>query len=197
MSKPQPTDLLDDFRHGKSRAFTQLIKLHNRSLRYFAWTIVKDQETAEEIANDGFVKLWQSRHKFTSLTDVRSFLYVVTRHACINHVQSAHTRRSTEAHRLEAEQVMSNEPDMEAKLIELELLEAIYREIEKLPDKQRQVFQMTYLEVLSVEEISAKLGISANAVYLNKSLAVRSLQRIFKNRLLILCFFLQAHLWKN
>lgn len=195
MKRQQTADFLSDFRTGSPAAFTRIVKLYNRSLRYFAWRMVKDREAAEEIANDGFFKLWQSRSNFDTLAAVKSFLYVVTRNACLNYVQSPRHRHREDM--VEAEQLLSSEPDVESRLIELELLDAIYREIDKLPDKQRSVFRLAFLEGLSVREVSEKLGISANAVYLNKSLAIKSLQHVFKGRDSLLYLLFLIFIGKN
>ncbi|MFC7522675.1 RNA polymerase sigma factor [Parapedobacter sp. GCM10030251] len=195
MKRLQPEDLLNDFLQGDTDAFTQIVKMHNRALRYFSWTMVKDREAAEEIANDSFFKLWQSRGNFDSMAAIRSFLYVVTRNACLNYVQSPRHRQR--AGMVEAEQLLSSDPDVESRLIELELLDAIYREIEKLPQKQRDVFRLVFFEGLTVQEISEKLGITANAVYLNKSLAVKSLQHAFKGYDVMLYLAFLTYLGKN
>lgn len=195
MKRLQPEDLLNDFLQGDTDAFTQIVKMHNRPLRYFAWTMVKDREAAEEIANDSFFKLWQSRSSFDTLAAIRSFLYVVTRNACLNYVQSPRHRQRADM--VEAEQLLSSDPDVESRLIELELLDAIYREIEKLPQKQRDVFRLVFFEGLNVQEISEKLGITANAVYLNKSLAIKSLQHAFKGYDVMLYLAFLTYLGRN
>lgn len=191
----QPEDLLNEFLKGDVAAFTKIVKMYNRPLRYFAWTMVKNREAAEEIANDGFFKLWQSRRNFDTLAAVKSFLYVVTRNACLNHVQSARYRYQEGM--METEQLLSSDPDIETRLIELELLDTIYHEIEKLPSKQREVFRLTFLEGLKVEEISEKLGITVNAVYLNKSLAIKSLQQVFKGYNIMLYLLFLTYLGEN
>lgn len=183
-----PESLLAGLREGEERAFGEIIRQYLHPLRYYAWTFVHNKITAEELAYDSFVKLWQARERFTNAPQVRSFLYVVTKHACLDHLKSARTRY--ERHTDEADSAVANEPDLEARMIQTELLEAIYREINNLPDKQRDVFRLSFLEGLSAEEISVQLGITINAVYLNKSLATKSLQRVFegKNLLLFLSF---------
>ncbi len=181
-------ELLDSLRQGEEYALRDIIKQHMHTLRYYAWTLVKDRETAEEIANDAFTKLWQARERFGSLLEVKRFLYRVAKNASLDHLKSARVKygRATG----EADGVAGNEPDLEARFIQAELMEAIYREIENLPDKQRDVFRLSFLEGFTAGEISERLGITLNAVYLNKSLATKTLQKVFRNSdfLLYLCF---------
>lgn len=166
--------------HGDERALQQVIKDFLHPLRYYAWTFVKSQEVAEEIAYDAFVKLWQERSRFESDVQVKRFLYFVTKNKCLDHLKAADTR---------LRQVLDDTIDMpiadidlEARVIQTELMQAIYKEINNLSDKQAAVFRLSYIEGLSADEISAQLGISLNAVYLNKSLASKTLQRIFKDK---------------
>jgi len=180
--------LLVGLRDGDERAFRGIIKKYLHALRYYAWTLVKNRESAEEVTNDAFTKLWQARQKFGSMLEIKRFLYVVVKHACFDYLKSM--RAKWGRHTDEADELMGNEPDSEAKLIRAELMDAIYREINNLPDKQREVFRLSVLEGLAAEEIGMRLGITLNAVYLNKSLATKSLQKIFKGQsfFLYLCF---------
>lgn len=188
-------DLINSFLKGDDEAFAQIVARYNRPLRYFAWTMVKSREAAEEIANDSFFKLWQSRSNFDTLEAIKSFLYVVTRNACLNYVKSPRNRLRGDM--AEAELLLSNEQNVETRLIETELLDSVYREVQKLPAKQREVFRLLFIEGLNVEETAQELDITANAVYLNKSLAIKSLQQAFRHYDVTLYLLFLAFLWKN
>lgn len=195
MEKVTPERSLADFRGGDRGAFTKIVAKYNRSLRYFAYSMLKNSEVAEEIVNDGFFKLWLRRGNFESYESIQSFLYIATRNACLNYIQSPTHR--LQPGDIEAEQLLSSDPDIETQLIETELLEIIYREIERLPDKQQHVFRLFFLEGLTAEEIADTLGISINAVYLNKSLAIKSLRLLLKGREFLFYFFLLKNFWGN
>lgn len=183
--------LLSALRQGEERAFQMVIKRFLHPLRYYAWTFVKRREVAEEIAYDSFMKLWQARHRFETLLKVKHFLYLVTKRACLDHLKAAHTKLGQSLE--EKTDLIASELDLEARLIQTELMEVIYQEINKLPKKQREVFRLSFLEGMTAEEIGLQLGISLNAVYLNKSLATKFLQKIFKNKSLWLyvCFLIR------
>jgi RNA polymerase sigma-70 factor (ECF subfamily) len=77
-------------------------------------------------------------------------------------------------------------------MIQIELIQAIFEEVERLPQKQKQVFNLTYFEDKTAEEIAKQLNISVASVYTNRSIALSTLRLIFKskNDLLALAFFL-------
>src|SRR5690606_24134999 len=118
-----------------------LFKRHQRSLLYFAKSMVREQETAEELVADSFVKLWQRRELFEHADKVKAFLYIATKNACLNHLKSAHARQTFEGESLDVLQSM--DPDSYAQIVRAELMQQIHDELMKLPEKQREVFRLT------------------------------------------------------
>ena len=165
-----------------------LFKQYHRSLLYFAKSMVRDQEAAEELVADSFVKLWQRRNAFENSDKVKAFLYIATKNACLNHLNSAHSRQVFDGDALDL--LQSVDPDSYALIVRAELMQQIYEEVMKLPDKQREVFRLTFFEDLSTEEISERLGMTATAIFANRSRAVESLRKVFKSNKLWLCLFL-------
>ncbi len=69
----------------------------------------------------------------------------------------------------------------------------MYAEVRKLSPTQQQVFRLTFIEGLSTDEISAQLNMTANAVFIARSKALSTLQRVFKGKdLLVFLAFLQV-----
>lgn len=184
-----PTEeLMNHFRQGDTAALDWVLRRYQREICYFATGILKDRETAEEIVDDCFLKTWNARAQFNNLPDLKSYLYVVTRNACLDHLKSPRNRRM-EFYGEQTPTIASSE-DIEAKIIYTELLGSIYEEVSKLPQKQGQVFQLSYFDGLSVQEIAERLGITPNAVSIHKHEATKTIRRIFsdKNPLLYLLF---------
>lgn len=165
-----------------------LFKQYNRSLLFFAKSMVRSQEVAEEIVADSFVKLWQRKDSFASEDKVKAFLYIATKNACINHVQSAYARQVHDGEAVDS--LTSLDPDTLAQIIRAELMQQVYDEIDRLPEKQREVFRLSYLEDLTTEEICERLQMSATAVFANRSRAVDALRKVFKDKELWICLLL-------
>lgn len=180
MNTARADELLPDFQLGKTGALRRVVQLYQREIHYFAAKILRDRETAEEIVDDCFLKAWNARQRFRSLADIRTFLYVVARNACLDHIKSPRSRVPERFDEL-AYGVASNE-NLEAQLMYTELLSSVYQEVTKLPEKQRQVFQLSYFDGLSTQEIAERLGISQNAVFINKHEATKTIRRVFKGK---------------
>jgi len=66
--------------------FQQLFSGYHQAIVYYARRMVELPE-AEAITADSFAKCWQLRHRFDHTQKVRSFLYVTTHKACIEHAR--------------------------------------------------------------------------------------------------------------
>lgn len=178
-------NLLQALKAGDESALRVLFEKNSRKILYYAKSIVKKQEVAEEIVADSIVKLWQQRETFETTDSVNAFLYVVIRNLGINYVKSSYASQQFD-YDID-ENLESADPDTFVKIVRAELLQSIYNEVAKLPEKQREVFRLTYFEDLSTDEICEKLGMSAAAVFTNRSRAVESLRLVFKGREMWLC----------
>jgi len=154
-------------------------------LLYFANTFVNDLETSEELVSDAFIAYWTKKEDFNNYNQIKSFLYVCTKNACLNHLRKQ--KQSPIPHSLEeVEHMLQDDRDLLAEIIKTELLELIQYKMKQLPEKQREVFRLSFYESLSHEEISEKLDISIDAVYLHKSRALTFLKKNMRFEYLVL-----------
>jgi len=184
-------DEITDLRNGVEDVFSRLFLHYQQSLLYLSKSIVGDLFVAEEIVSDVIVKLWLKRESFYSMISVKAFLYISVKNASINHVRSKKNLKTIEFSK--EHERFSSEGDSLIKIIESEFLNEIFSEIKKLPEKQRLVLQLTYLESMNTEEICAILNMTPNAVFVNRARAIEKLKNRFKNNPLIiscLTFFL-------
>ena len=179
-------------RDGHQQGLQYFMQRHLRALTYFAQRMVKEVEVAEEIVQDCFVKVWDSRGRFESAENVKAFLYIATRNACLNHLDAASTRRRARFDEL-SEDLLQPDSNVLTGMIHAETIALIHAELERLPEQQATVFKLTYFDGFTTEEICQALSISANAVFLARSRATQTLKRVFKGKnLLYYVIFLQV-----
>lgn len=192
MTDMRPNDIVTNFRQGDGGALKQLLRIYRKEIRYFVWSILKDGQTADEIVNDAFLKIWNVRTQFSSLAEIRAYLYTVSRNDCLNFLKSPRSRRLDNID--DVGYLLSSDESIEARMIHSELLNLVYEEVNKLPKKQRRVFQLAFFEGLSTEEIAEQLGISHNAVFINKSVALKTIRGVFGGDIMLLyTAFLLTH----
>ena len=182
-------NLMYDFRAGSEIAFQHYMKQHLHALTFHAYRLCRNKEVAEEIVADTFSKLWQRKENFENEINIKSFLYITTRNACFDYMGSVQKRTSSQAVELD-EGLVVREADPLTHLIHEELIQSLVREINKLPERQAEVFRMHHLEGFTTDEICTKLNTTPNAVFLAKKKATDSIKKIFADRDLFICLAL-------
>lgn len=150
-------------------------------LHFFAYKITKNKEVSEEIVSESFCKLWQRREKMNSYECIKSFLFLVTRNACYDHMGSAY-KRKVSLSQTDWMSIAGKDGDMLGQIIYVELIMQIVDELENLPQQQADVFRLSYLEGMDTQEICDTLGTTANNVYFARSKALSTLRLIFKEK---------------
>jgi RNA polymerase sigma-70 factor (ECF subfamily) len=168
-------DLISQFNRGNSRAYTAIYNLCSPATYYFARRFVNDREVAEDITADAFIKLYRLQGNFDSLPGIQAFLRVTTRNACLNHLRDVKARdmqKQNLVYLLSQDQAEESPLDQ----YQAQLLQRIYEEVEKLPKKCKQVFQLAYIDGLKNEEIAGMLGINYQSVKNQKARALKILR---------------------
>lgn len=167
-------ELMESFRNGEDKTLTYFFDLHYKSLCYFAVRLTQDAEQAEDIVSECFLKLWRGRTEFQTTQNIKAFLYISCRNACLNHLK--YLKRRNAAQELYFGQLQEGEDTILYQIIETEVLGILSKEIEELPDKCREVFKMIYVDNKKTDEIAADLGISVKTVRGHKARAIELLK---------------------
>jgi len=162
------------FQSGDIRGFNYFFDLHYVAICYFSFSMLKDQPTAEEIADDAFVKLWERRSIYTTPEAIKAFLYRSTRNASLNYLRNSKTQSINYDKLFYLAE--KEEPSIQSQIIRAETLNLIYTSLNILPDKCRKVFTLFYLENKTYEEIAEELELSINNVRNHKMRALTLLR---------------------
>ncbi len=149
-------------KNGDVNSFDYLFRKYNKRIYSFSLSYLKKKEEAEDIVQQVFLTLWQSRKNLKEQHDIQSYLYTVT----FNAIKKRFRKLTREKKHLENYFQIINKnrslPDTEAEYNNLiKLLEKL---IDLLPSRQKEVFVLNKKEDLTIEEISEKLKISKRTV---------------------------------
>lgn len=170
--------------------FESLFKLHFKNLVFFATRFVKDHDSAREIVHDVFINLWDKRDTIDPQKEIKSYLYTSVRNRSLNHLRN-NKKFNTEL--LDFEQSIGMSNDSPDKALEIkELNRQIASAMDQLPEKCRQVFELSRNQNMKYAEISAELGISVKTVEAHMSKALQLLRRNLADRLVILLFIVYS-----
>lgn len=159
---------------GDEEAFCELYAAYKNRLIYFAMRFLKSREYAEDIFQDAFTVVWESRRFLNAEASFSSYLYTIVRNRVLNQL-----RDMAGEDRLK-EQILSQAIDYDAdpnrEIIAGDLRALIVRALQQLSPRQREVFEMSREKQLSHKEIAEALGISVYTVQEHISVALRSLR---------------------
>jgi RNA polymerase sigma-70 factor (ECF subfamily) len=154
-------DLHQRIRAGDEGAFDTVFRAHYPRLVRMAESIVRDRAPAEEIAQEVMLELWRRRESLQLEQGVGAYLLRSTRNRALNHVR--HERivdRELAAATIEAREF----PATDAEMLGVELERAIREAINALPERCREVFQLSREQGLKYTEIAGVLEISVKTV---------------------------------
>lgn len=171
-------DYLDELKKGKTGALSYFINVYEIKLTYFCSKYIRNLEVIDEIISDTFHKLWLHKKTILSLSHLESFLFKVAKNACINTVKRGKDHLYVELDIDRHDRMGSG--DIHREIVLAELMEILYREIDKLPAQQAAVFKMSFLEGLNTDEICRRLNTRENTVFNAKSMALKNLRTALK-----------------
>ena len=162
---------------GNEQAFTQLFHQWQPFLCTHIYRITESKELAEEIVQDVFLKIWQTRETLSEIQNFKSFLLVVSKNHAINALQKL-AREFQNREKWVKEKKDDNAPDPTQSYYSL-LDEAI----DQLTERQRQVYLLHRHERLTYQQIADHLKIGRESVKTHIELAVKHISAYVKGRL--------------
>ena len=161
----------------KENIFSSFFKSHAKSLRNYLYYKFGNEDQAEDITQEAFIKLWQNCAD-VPLEKAKSYLYTIANNSSLNviahqkvvlnYAKSSPNKESTN----ESPEFLLEEEQFKSKLLQA---------IEKLNEKQRVAFLMNRIDGKKYAEIAKELEISVKAVEKRIHLALIELRKEFEN----------------
>lgn len=177
---------------GGTILFEEVFKTHFKALHAYAYTIVEEDDMAEEIVQNVFCKLWERRDRLEITQSVKAYLYKSVYHESINYLRHLKKKRAYQAH---AVHVMEKSHSASEKSTLRELEQKLEQALKELPERCRTIFQMSRFESLKYQQIADQLGLSVKTVENQMGKALKILRLKLVDFLPLLLFFI-AHLVK-
>lgn len=138
-----------------------------------AQSLVQSHAVAEEIVQDVMLELWKRRENLDPDTSAQAYLFQSTRNRSLNHLRHERVERQGESHIMRDEAVDASAHSL---LVEEEIHAAMRRTVEDLPERCREVFELSRTHGLKYAEIATVLGISIKTVEAQMGKALRTLR---------------------
>lgn len=147
---------------GDEDAFCELYATYKNRLIYFAMRFLKSREYAEDVFQDAFTVVWQSRRFINPDASFSSYLYTIMRNRILNQFRNAANEEKLKESILS--QALDYTEDTKREVMLNDLKSLISHALQQLTPRQREIFEMSREAQLSHKEIADKLGISINTV---------------------------------
>jgi len=156
------TFLLGRARQGDLSAFEEIVRRHQRRVYGVALRIVRSHAVADDVAQDAFLRAWQSLDRFELGRPFGPWVCRIAANLAVNHVRSPVAREDPlpEGH---GETPARQEGPLDA-VLGGEAQELLHRALEELPPDQRAVFVLRAVEEMSYKEIAEALNLSPGTV---------------------------------
>ena len=151
----------------QTEAFRELFSEFYNSLVLFAMGFVEQQDVAEDIVQEVFIAVWERDARYPTYNAFRSFLYNSVKNASLNHLK----HKNGEEKYLASLNLENEGDDIDLKMMEEELYRLLFKTIDELPDKCRNIF-LLHLEGKGNEEIALLLNLSILTVKTQKKRAM-------------------------
>lgn len=159
---------------GRDAAFRELIRRYERPVFSLVYRMVRNRETAEEIAQDTFIKALNNIERYSPAFKLSSWLFKIANNLAIDHLRKGHLRTislsgapdAATASEIEATsfEVASSVPSPLQAMESRELGSAIEQAIGRLRPEYRSCIIMRHVEGRSYEEIAATLDLPLGTV---------------------------------
>jgi RNA polymerase sigma-70 factor (ECF subfamily) len=143
-------------------AFEQIFKTHYKNLHAYAFTILRDQDEAEEMVQQVFFKLWERSENLSFSVPVAAYLYRAVHNESLNFLKHQKVKAG---HQLHVAYTMKNKSEHgQGRMMRKELENKFREALDELPEQCRTVFQLSRFEDMKYKEIADTLDISVKTV---------------------------------
>ncbi|SEI61612.1 RNA polymerase sigma-70 factor, ECF subfamily [Dyadobacter koreensis] len=167
--------LISLIKKGDKRALDCLFKKYYNSLCKFAYYLTSRNDLSEEIVADVFLRIWEKREKISVEKNLKSYLFMATRHTAINYMKQEKLIMEDLS-----DDIVEENPGPEDVFLYQELESRLTNLINFLPQKRKAIFQLNRFEGFTYNEIAEILSLSSKTVENQMGKAIKQLKLLQK-----------------
>lgn len=184
MTKLTDKELVTAYANGENAAFDTLLGRHQKSVFQYILHTVKDQDLANDIFQETFVKaitvIRQGRYEDTG--KFGAWLNRVAHNLVIDHFRRNKAENTVSNDTNSSTDLLNDiklcEASVEDTLVQSQLTKDLLRLVHELPEAQRQVIMMRIYRDMSFKEIAEETGVSINTALGRMRYALRNMRRL-------------------
>lgn len=171
---------------GDRQAFEKIFRAYYKRLHGFAYSYLMQAESAEDVVQSVFLKIWMQRETWNPPGTVKHYLFTAVRNEALNKIRHQKVVDEAEDDVIHAFENFKKHSYSDEDYDLKELKGEIERAVKSLPPRCRQIFLLNRRSGLTYIEISEYLGISINTVNTQMGRALKSLRNHLSDYLQVL-----------
>lgn len=152
------------------KKFSGYFHAYYRQLCLHALHFMGSAEEAEDVVQETFVSLWDKKEQIETIKSVKSYLYTAVRNNCLTLIRDA--KPTTPLYMLPPDALLPEEEQMNR----AEMEARIWKMIDELPERRREIFLMAKRDGMSYNEIARQTGLTVKTVENHVFRAMQSLR---------------------
>jgi RNA polymerase sigma-70 factor (ECF subfamily) len=157
-------DLISLVQTRDSEAFAALYDRHARAAYSLAYRMMGERQTAEDLLQDAFLKLWRAAGSYrVERGSVRTWLLSIVHNRGIDQLRSSASRRRTQE-RIEASAPRSQPSEAFAQSWRNSQRDQVREALKTLPKEQLKILELAYFSGYTHVEIAELLGLPLGTV---------------------------------
>lgn len=157
------TELIKLLKKGDMAAFDAIYNQYCHKLHQFVFMYLKQEEDAEEVVQEVFIKIWESREKVDVYLSFESFLFTIAYNSTMSLLRKRVSETKSREY-LKSLQKIETEEMVIDEIQYNELNNKVQSLLEQLSPRQSEIYLLSREEGLSHKEIAIKLNISESTV---------------------------------
>lgn len=176
-------DLMLRVKTGDDSAFSYLVQKYRRQMVGFMYRMCHNPATAEELAQEVFLRVYRSRGNYEASAKFNTWLYRIATNLAANHARDTRHERPENTMRLDQPDAdTGTTPDLpdtalsaEEQILRRERMAVIRRRVQALPERQRMAVVLHKYQQMDYREIAEVMKLSESAT---KSLLFRAYETL-------------------
>jgi len=148
--------------------------------------IVKDDELANDLLQELFVKLWDKRKQIGPVSNLRAYFFTASRSMAMNHFRRIKSQTASLEHFSQPKTIHSAEDVLVNKEENKELKYKMELALNSLPARQREIIHLKYYQGMEYEKIAEVTGIQYQSVINHVFRGLQTLRTEFKPQIAML-----------
>ena len=151
--------------------FSNHFQTYYRPLCLYALRYLENTNEAEDVVQDIFTSLWNKKESITEISAIKSYLFTSVKNSCLNKLRN-------DSHFVDLENIEIIDENLDdEKIYRAELEAKLWKMIDELPERQREILLMAKRDGMSYKEIADTTGISVKTVENHVTRALHTLRK--------------------